>query len=81
MATQSAYSVFAFVFSFQLLSFPLEDCPRYTQLMKETEKSDIFLNMTDTYMVSPPCKNPFILAGHLSMDFTVIFFFLTAIMI
>ncbi|XP_077050861.1 lysosomal acid phosphatase-like [Siphateles boraxobius] len=32
-----------------LLSFPLRDCPRYTQLMNETEKSDIFLNMTDTY--------------------------------
>uniref|UniRef100_A0A8C1IJA9 Lysosomal acid phosphatase n=1 Tax=Cyprinus carpio TaxID=7962 RepID=A0A8C1IJA9_CYPCA len=28
----------------KLLSFPLEDCPRYTQLM-----NDIFLNMTETY--------------------------------
>ncbi|XP_051579789.1 lysosomal acid phosphatase isoform X1 [Myxocyprinus asiaticus] len=33
----------------KLLLFPLEDCPRYKQLMNETEKSDIFLNMTDTY--------------------------------
>uniref|UniRef100_A0A9J7X7A0 Lysosomal acid phosphatase n=1 Tax=Cyprinus carpio carpio TaxID=630221 RepID=A0A9J7X7A0_CYPCA len=33
----------------KLLSFPLEDCPRYTQLMNETEKTDIFLNMTETY--------------------------------
>ncbi|XP_051987553.1 lysosomal acid phosphatase-like [Xyrauchen texanus] len=32
-----------------LLSFPLENCPHYKQLMNETEKSDIFLNMTDTY--------------------------------
>uniref|UniRef100_A0A9J7XE11 Lysosomal acid phosphatase n=1 Tax=Cyprinus carpio carpio TaxID=630221 RepID=A0A9J7XE11_CYPCA len=35
----------------KLLSFPLEDCPRYTQLMNETEKTDIFLNMTETYKV------------------------------
>ncbi|XP_016092699.1 lysosomal acid phosphatase [Sinocyclocheilus grahami] len=33
----------------RLLSFPLEDCPRYTQLMNETEKTGIFLNMTETY--------------------------------
>ncbi|XP_016299408.1 lysosomal acid phosphatase-like isoform X1 [Sinocyclocheilus anshuiensis] len=33
----------------KLLSFPLDDCPRYTQLMNETEKTDIFLNMTETY--------------------------------
>ncbi|XP_016386224.1 lysosomal acid phosphatase-like [Sinocyclocheilus rhinocerous] len=32
----------------KLLSFPLDDCPRYTQLMNETEKTDIFLNMTET---------------------------------
>ncbi|XP_059378775.1 lysosomal acid phosphatase [Carassius carassius] len=33
----------------KLLSFPLDDCPRYTQLMNETEKTDFFLNMTETY--------------------------------
>ncbi|XP_058638174.1 lysosomal acid phosphatase [Onychostoma macrolepis] len=33
----------------KLLSFPLDDCPRYTQLMNETEKTNIFLNMTETY--------------------------------
>lgn len=33
----------------KLLSFPLDDCPRYAQLMDETEKTDIFLNMTETY--------------------------------
>ncbi|XP_043099543.1 lysosomal acid phosphatase [Puntigrus tetrazona] len=33
----------------KLLSFPLDDCPRYTQLMNETEKNAIFLNMTETY--------------------------------
>uniref|UniRef100_A0A673I8M3 Lysosomal acid phosphatase n=1 Tax=Sinocyclocheilus rhinocerous TaxID=307959 RepID=A0A673I8M3_9TELE len=33
----------------RLLSFPLEDCPRYTQLMNETEKTGIFLNMTEIY--------------------------------
>ncbi|XP_052416668.1 lysosomal acid phosphatase [Carassius gibelio] len=33
----------------KLLSFPLNDCPRYTQLMNETEKTDFFLNMTETY--------------------------------
>ncbi|KAK7135156.1 hypothetical protein R3I93_018306 [Phoxinus phoxinus] len=32
-----------------LLSFPLRDCPRYTQLMNETEKSKEFLNMTVIY--------------------------------
>uniref|UniRef100_A0A672SQD7 Lysosomal acid phosphatase n=1 Tax=Sinocyclocheilus grahami TaxID=75366 RepID=A0A672SQD7_SINGR len=50
----------------KLLSFPLDDCPRYTQLMNETEKTDIFLNMTETYKVSPPCKNSFITAEHMS---------------
>ncbi|XP_073692112.1 lysosomal acid phosphatase-like [Garra rufa] len=33
----------------KLLSFPLGDCPRYTQLMNETEKTDIFVNMSETY--------------------------------
>ncbi|XP_050970541.1 lysosomal acid phosphatase isoform X1 [Labeo rohita] len=32
-----------------LLSFPLDDCPRYAQLMNETEKTDIFVNMAETY--------------------------------
>ncbi len=52
--------------SFQLLSFPLDDCPRYAQLMDETEKTDIFLNMTETYKASPPCKNSFIIADILT---------------
>lgn len=33
----------------RLLSFPLENCPRYKQLMNETAKTDVFLNMTETY--------------------------------
>lgn len=61
-----------FFFSFQLLSFPLDDCPRYTQLMNETEKTDFFLNMTETYKVSPPCKNSFITADHMFMDWKAI---------
>ncbi|XP_039505719.1 lysosomal acid phosphatase-like [Pimephales promelas] len=32
-----------------LLSYPLRDCPRYTQLMNETKKSEPFINMTVTY--------------------------------
>ncbi|XP_054623211.1 lysosomal acid phosphatase isoform X2 [Dunckerocampus dactyliophorus] len=30
----------------RLLSFPLEDCPRYKELMNETEHTDEFLNVT-----------------------------------
>lgn len=33
----------------RLLSFPLEDCPRYQQLMNETEHTEEFLNVTATY--------------------------------
>ncbi|XP_006804134.1 lysosomal acid phosphatase [Neolamprologus brichardi] len=33
----------------RLLSFPLKDCPRYQQLMNETEHSEEFLNVTATY--------------------------------
>ncbi|XP_036439854.1 lysosomal acid phosphatase [Colossoma macropomum] len=33
----------------KLLSFPLPNCPRYSLLMNETEKTEIFLNMTKTY--------------------------------
>ncbi|KAL7831280.1 hypothetical protein SRHO_G00307830 [Serrasalmus rhombeus] len=33
----------------KLLSFPLPNCPRYDLLMNETEKTEIFLNMTKTY--------------------------------
>ncbi|XP_066514550.1 lysosomal acid phosphatase-like isoform X2 [Hoplias malabaricus] len=33
----------------KLLSFPLPNCPRYSLLMNETEKTDFFLNMTRTY--------------------------------
>lgn len=36
---------------FQLLSFPLNDCPRYKQLMNETEHTEEFLNVTTTYEV------------------------------
>uniref|UniRef100_A0A1A8E925 Lysosomal acid phosphatase n=1 Tax=Nothobranchius kadleci TaxID=1051664 RepID=A0A1A8E925_NOTKA len=33
----------------RLLSFPLGDCPRYQQLMNETEHSAEFINVTTTY--------------------------------
>lgn len=33
----------------RLLSFPLDDCPRYNQLMKETEQTEEFLNVTVLY--------------------------------
>ncbi|XP_056601050.1 lysosomal acid phosphatase [Triplophysa dalaica] len=33
----------------RLLSFPLENCPRYEELMNETVKSDIFINISNTY--------------------------------
>ncbi|TRY85776.1 hypothetical protein DNTS_014586 [Danionella cerebrum] len=33
----------------RLLSFPLEACPRYIQLRNETEKCDVFLNMTEKF--------------------------------
>ncbi|KAK3509983.1 hypothetical protein QTP70_024326 [Hemibagrus guttatus] len=33
----------------KLLSFPIPNCPRYQLLMNETEKTEIFLNMTETY--------------------------------
>ncbi|KAI3366069.1 hypothetical protein L3Q82_009887 [Scortum barcoo] len=33
----------------RLLSFPLGDCPRYKQLMNETEHTKEFLNVTTTY--------------------------------
>uniref|UniRef100_A0A3P8TPN8 Lysosomal acid phosphatase n=1 Tax=Amphiprion percula TaxID=161767 RepID=A0A3P8TPN8_AMPPE len=33
----------------RLLSFPLNDCPRYKQLMNETENTAEFLNVTTTY--------------------------------
>ncbi|XP_041918462.1 lysosomal acid phosphatase [Alosa sapidissima] len=33
----------------KLLSFPIDDCPRYKVLMNETEHSDFFRNMTETY--------------------------------
>ncbi|XP_008299678.1 lysosomal acid phosphatase [Stegastes partitus] len=33
----------------RLLSFPLSDCPRYKQLMNETEHTEEFLNVTATY--------------------------------
>uniref|UniRef100_A0A8C6SXZ7 Lysosomal acid phosphatase n=1 Tax=Neogobius melanostomus TaxID=47308 RepID=A0A8C6SXZ7_9GOBI len=33
----------------RLLSFPLGDCPRYNQLMKETEQTEEFLNVTTSY--------------------------------
>ncbi|KAM4537950.1 lysosomal acid phosphatase-like [Fundulus diaphanus] len=33
----------------RLLSFPLEDCPRYKQLMNETEHTAEFLNVTTAY--------------------------------
>ncbi|CAK6971043.1 lysosomal acid phosphatase [Scomber scombrus] len=33
----------------RLLSFPLGDCPRYKQLMNETEHTEQFLNVTKTY--------------------------------
>uniref|UniRef100_UPI0037E91872 lysosomal acid phosphatase n=1 Tax=Semicossyphus pulcher TaxID=241346 RepID=UPI0037E91872 len=33
----------------RLLSFPRSDCPRYLQLMNETEHTEEFLNVTTTY--------------------------------
>ncbi|XP_029928930.1 lysosomal acid phosphatase [Myripristis murdjan] len=33
----------------RLLSFPLGDCPRYKQLMSETEKTDEFISVTNKY--------------------------------
>uniref|UniRef100_G3PM16 Lysosomal acid phosphatase n=1 Tax=Gasterosteus aculeatus aculeatus TaxID=481459 RepID=G3PM16_GASAC len=33
----------------RLLSFPLGDCPRYKQLMNETEHTDAFINVTTEY--------------------------------
>ncbi|XP_028280675.1 lysosomal acid phosphatase-like [Parambassis ranga] len=33
----------------RLLSYPLGDCPRYKQLMNETEHTEEFLNVTSTY--------------------------------
>lgn len=36
----------------QLLSFPLEDCPRYQQLMNETEQTQQYLNFTQKYKVT-----------------------------
>lgn len=33
----------------RLLAFPVENCPRYQELMNETIKSDSFVNMTNTY--------------------------------
>ncbi|KAA8579537.1 hypothetical protein FQN60_006630 [Etheostoma spectabile] len=33
----------------RLLSFPLGDCPRYKQLMNETEHTEEFINVTNTY--------------------------------
>lgn len=33
----------------RLLSFPLDDCPRYNQLMKETEQTEEYLNVTASY--------------------------------
>lgn len=44
--------VTSFFFVYQLLSFPIPNCPRYQVLMNETERTDIFLNMTKTYKVS-----------------------------
>ncbi|KAM9493699.1 lysosomal acid phosphatase isoform 2-T2 [Clarias gariepinus] len=33
----------------KLLSFPMANCPRYQLLMNETERTDIFINMTKMY--------------------------------
>ncbi|KAF7664163.1 hypothetical protein LDENG_00187080 [Lucifuga dentata] len=33
----------------RLLTFPLGDCPRYKQLMNETEQTEEFINVTNTY--------------------------------
>ncbi|KAL1007028.1 hypothetical protein UPYG_G00080930 [Umbra pygmaea] len=33
----------------RLLSFPIPGCPRYEVLMNETERSEIFINMTNQY--------------------------------
>uniref|UniRef100_A0A3B3CZX3 Lysosomal acid phosphatase n=1 Tax=Oryzias melastigma TaxID=30732 RepID=A0A3B3CZX3_ORYME len=33
----------------RLLSFPLGDCPRYKQLMEETERTKEFINITSTF--------------------------------
>ncbi|MCJ8747479.1 hypothetical protein PDJAM_G00153930 [Pangasius djambal] len=33
----------------KLLSFPIANCPRYQLLMNETERTEIYLNMTKTY--------------------------------
>lgn len=33
----------------RLLSFPIANCPRYQLLMNETEQTEIFLNITNTY--------------------------------
>lgn len=44
-------------FFFQLLSFPLDDCPRYQQLIKDTELSEEFVNITSKYKV--PFLSPF----------------------
>uniref|UniRef100_A0A8C6KHA2 Lysosomal acid phosphatase n=1 Tax=Nothobranchius furzeri TaxID=105023 RepID=A0A8C6KHA2_NOTFU len=41
----------------RLLSFPLGDCPRYQQLMNETEHSAEFINVTTTYQVQLLVRN------------------------
>ncbi|XP_048886328.1 lysosomal acid phosphatase isoform X1 [Brienomyrus brachyistius] len=33
----------------RLLSFPLRGCKKYERLMNETKKTDVFINMTNTY--------------------------------
>ncbi|RXN13525.1 lysosomal acid phosphatase-like isoform X1 [Labeo rohita] len=42
----------------RLLAFPLRDCPRYAQLMNETEKTDIFVNMTEKYKKTHNITHP-----------------------
>lgn len=36
----------------QLLSFPMANCPRYEQLMKQTENSEIYQKKNEEYKVS-----------------------------
>lgn len=45
------FLILCYYFSFQLLSFPLNDCPRYKQLMNETENTAEFINVTTKYRV------------------------------
>lgn len=57
------YVVLNLSFFLQLLSFPLGDCPRYKQLMSETEHTEEFINFTTENKVQSPFSHFLLLAA------------------